>query len=209
MTEALPLDPVMNLVYQSLARNLSMALSAHLRYDLAFAVDANSGASRPVRSNPACLAVFRVDPGNLPVVLDLPLPFAKWLVELILGGQPTENADEEPSELTEIEIRLLAEVFEIIAVELTASVARLGNFQVRTDRVETEVEMLRAFAPGDRVVNVNLTASLGNETFKINVQQSVLPYGSEETVPQSDAAAPDNQFLDLLAMVEVDFETRL
>ncbi len=214
MPEVLSPDPVLNLVYQSFARNVSMALSAHLRYDIAFAIETESTLSGPNTVNPVCQAVFRLQPGNLPIVFDLAPAFAKILIELLLGGQPSapseEETKEEITELTEIEKHLLGEVLDLIAVELTSSMARAGNFKVVAERAETEAEMLRAFAPSDQLIGIQLLAITAAGNFAVKVLQT--PLAESRSVPAAgtlDSPPPNAAFVDLLGAVEVDFDARL
>lgn len=212
MPDVLSPDPVMNLIYQSFARNVSMALSAHLRYDVGLSLDPAIPEESRELANPACLAVFRIQPGNIPLVLDVAPPLAKMIIELLLGGQPGDPAEEELSELTEIERHLLGEVLELIAIELTAAMARAGKFRVQVEGVETEREMLRVFPPSSQLVNLGLAVTTAAGSFRINVLQPPLFESNQgDAAPdiQADSAPPDAGFLDLLQAVEVDFEARL
>lgn len=165
-----PLNAICNL-HEIVAKNIASSLSAYLRaYLTARLLEVEQLTYDQFRerlSSPSCLLCLSLHPYDGHAVLEIEPALIFPLVEVVLGGSGKQSL-QLTREATEIELKLLDSLFQIVVRDFQDAWKTLGNVEFIINEVGTDPHTLRVLGPQEPVVAVGTEIQIGEAVGRIN-----------------------------------------
>jgi flagellar motor switch protein FliM len=151
-------------LHEVVAKNIASSLSAYLRAYLTARLMSVEQLTydefRERLSSPSCLLSLSLQPYESNAVLEIDPALIFPFVEIVLGGSGKQSPQFN-REATEIELKLLDSLFNIVLRDFQGAWKTVGNIEFSLDSVETDTHTLRVLGPQEAVVAIEMEIQIG------------------------------------------------
>lgn len=209
-----------HMLHDTFVRNLVSSLSAYLRAYLTInliSVEQLSYAEfLEGLPSPTCLVSVGLKPYEGSAALELNPSLVFPLIEMLLGGSGSMTVLPQ-REVTEIEQKLLENLFRVILQDLKSAWKAVTTIEFAIDSMETEPQFLKILAPSEAVVAVSIEIRVGEHSGMMNIAIPCIvikmmrqKFDQQWSIRKAGAAANRQaQILELIRPAMVDIEARL
>lgn len=128
-------------------------------------------------NNPSIICVFSMPPMEGSAVMDIGPQIGFPLMDRLLGGSGDD--DEDPRELTDIEVNIMESVIEDAFGLLKESWSNVIKINPKLEMLESNPYFVQIVPPGEMIVLINLEAEIGEKSGRMNL---AMPYTMLEGV---------------------------
>lgn len=179
-------------LHEAFANNAAAGLSEMLRgrveVNLAGVEELAYGEFIVRLENPTCFNVLTAEPLDGNLILEIHPAILHPIIDRLLGGG-RQSCPTARRPLTEIELRLVARVNDLLLRELAAAWRDVLQIDLKVDRVESNPQLARVVPPNERAVLIRFDVSFGKArgTLNLCVPSSVIERTRGKLSPESHA----------------------